>query len=302
VTTTEPDGPAISPDRAAARLWAGLRLVVLDVETTYDRTTGHRIVSLAAVTCRNGGLRARVQTLVNPGVAISDKTRRIHGITDEHVAGEPAFGEVAPLFLPLLTPLDGERLVLVAHNVHFDIPVLRAELERAGLRIPDVAVLDTMGQLPALVGVRPAGGKGLLALLDALGLVNAAHHDAMADAVATAEAVVKLLGLAAVAGHDDFDVLLAEVSPGLTTRTCSASGPGGRARTEPPSVVLPEAHTAGHASLLAASPDPAAVAGWAAAVQECAQLRCPYLAARVAASDAPIATRLESCTPCWTGA
>jgi len=292
VNTSGNDEPAISPARAAARLWAGLRLVVLDVETTYDRVTGHRIVSVAAVTCRNGGLRARVQTLVNPGVAISDKTRRIHGLTDEHVAGEQSFADVAPLFLPLLTPVDGEQLVLVAHNVHFDIPVLRAELERAGLQIPDVAVLDTMGQLPALAGVRPSGGKGLLALLDALGLTNAAHHDAMADAVATAEAVVKLLELAAVAGHDDFDVLLAEVSQGVTTRTCTASGPGGQDRDEPPSVVLSEAHTAGHASLLAAAPDAATLRTWEADVRECAELRCPYLAARVEASDAPVAVRL----------
>lgn len=277
-TTTLPGHVALD------RLWSGLRLVVIDVETTVRKGDKHRIVSIAAVTCRAGGIRGRWQTLVNPGVPISKHTTRIHGITDEHVAGEPAFPDIATAVLALLSAQPGERLVVVAHQVNFDIPVLRHELDLAGHPIPDLPVLDTMGRLPEIAGVRP-DSRSLASLLDVLGLTNAAPHDALADAVATAEACLELLRRAADAGHDDIDALLSATGDG-TTGSLRYAGPT-LTSDAPARPVLPDDHVAGHARILGRSPTPRALTRWQEDVTACAALRCPYLADRVAGTPAP---------------
>lgn len=282
---------ALDGRRAVAALWAGLRLVVLDVETTTS-DDGHRVVSMAAVTCRNGRVGGSWHTLVNPGVPVTRATTRVHGLTDEHLVGEPPFPAVAPMLVPLLTPVDEERLVVVAHKVSFDVPVLRAELERAGLAMPEAPVLDTMGRLPSIVGVQPAD-RSLAALLDTLGLANAKPHDALADATATAQAVVALLDRAAHAGLLDFDALLADAADGATTLTVTLSAPGRRSGGGPAPLALPPEHVAGHATLLPARPGKRALAAWRAAVAECVTLRCPYLADRAAQAEAAPAVVLD---------
>ena len=55
------------------------------------------------------------------------------------VKDSPAFGAAAPRLLAML-----ENSVLVAHNAEFDMAFLRMELERIGLRLPAVPVLDTL--------------------------------------------------------------------------------------------------------------------------------------------------------------
>jgi len=212
---------AIDDRVAVAALWGAVRIVVIDTETTLAPGGGSlRAVSVAAVTCRLGTVRGKFQTLINPEVPIDPQSKRIHGITDEHLIGEPTFAEVAGLLVPLLTETDGERLVLAAHNVGFDVSVLRNELQRIGSDLPDIPVIDTMGKLAALVDVRPPT-KSLASLLDTLGLSNNRPHDALADAVACAEALVELLNRAAVNGHTDFDELLAESADRARAARCS---------------------------------------------------------------------------------
>jgi DNA polymerase III epsilon subunit-like protein len=271
---------AVTDPVAIASLWGGVRVVVIDTETTGSPSAGPlRAVSIAAVTCRAGTVRGKWQTLVNPGVAVDRKSRSIHGITDEHLEGEPTFAEVAGLLLPLLTPRDGEQLVLAAHNVGFDVAVLRNELDLLDQQLPEIPTLDTMGKLRGLAGVRPASGS-LSDLVAELGIVNTRQHDAMADAVACAEALVELLNRAASVGYTDFDALLAEVSPGKTTHTVRASkrSPG---TSEPSAIVLPDDHIEGHASLLSPRAGVRMLATWRNLIIECASLRCRHLADRV---------------------
>lgn len=173
---------------ARQSLWAGLRLVVIDLETCVPPGGGpQRVVSAAAVTCRHAAALGTWSAYINPQCPIDPTTQAIHGITDDLVASEPAFGVVAPQLAALLEARAGERVVLVAHNVGSDVSVLRAEYARAGLELPDVEVLDTMNRLPRLVGVRPAGGS-LAALADALGIVDPHPHQALADSQACADA------------------------------------------------------------------------------------------------------------------
>jgi len=182
---------------ARARLWNGLRLLVLDIETAVGPDGQHRIVSIAAVTCRGGRETGRwSRDFVNPGVPIDPITSSIHLLTDADVRDAPSFAMIANDLAPLLRALPDETLVVVAHVATFDVPVLRAEMERAGATMPDLPVLDTARGLAPLAGIEPRG-RSLDALLDACGLTNAAPHTAIGDAEATAKAACLLLDRAA---------------------------------------------------------------------------------------------------------
>lgn len=275
--------------RARMQLWNRLRLLVIDIETAVGPDNQHRIVSIAAVTGRAGKPSGRWQAeFVNPGVPIDPVTSSIHGLTDAHVAGAPAFAEIADQLLPLLAKLLDEDLVIVAHRVRFDVPVLRAELERAGYQLPDLPVLDTAGPLARVAGIRPADAS-LPALLSSLGIHNPAPHNAAADAQATAEAVCELLNRAADAGHVSLPRILRHLDAGTTT-SLRFSRPAGERLREPD---LPEAHIAAHGDVLPARPGKRRLAAWVASLVECADLRCRFAADRVAVAGAPSAMWLQ---------
>lgn len=279
---------------AVSSLWGGVRVVVIDIETTRSPGGGGplRVVSVAAVTCRGGSVRGKWQRLVNPQVPIDSVSQAIHGITDQHVEGEPAFADVAASLLSLLTPKDGEQLVLCAHNVGFDVGVLRHELELVGIELPDLPVLDTMGKLANLVGVHPPT-RSLSDLIATLGITNSRPHDAMADAVACADAAVELLSRAAAQGRTDFDVLLAEVSDKKTTSSIRASKKsfgGLRSRAK----ALPPTHMEGHSEVLSLRAGVTQVKAWQVEVAECSALRCRHLDQRVLQAEAPVLKRMEA--------
>lgn len=282
------DDRSPSSDAAAvAALWVGVRLAVVDVETvTFDDEL--RVVSVGVVTARAGLVRGKWQTLVNPGVPVDTISAGIHGLTDEHLDGEPSFSDIAEILRGALTSSPDELLVFVAHNVGFDAGLLRAEYKRIGEELPELPILDTGGRLAKSVNVKPTG-QSLAALAEALELTNARPHDALADAVVCAEAAVALLNRAAYAGERDFGALLASVSGSLTTLTVKAVTAAQltrRARSKP----LPPEHVAGHGSVLSARAGSKMLAAWRTAVTECATLRCRYLDDRAANAkpDAPV--------------
>lgn len=271
----------------SAALWAGIRLVVIDTETT--RTPGGgplRAVAVARVTCRAGTIRSTWNTLVNPGVPIDSFSQSKHHITDDHVEGEPDFSAIAPMLLPSFDPVAGERVIVVAHNVGFDISVLRHELDNAALVMPDLPTLDTM-RLAPLVGA--TGPRPSLELLcETLGIVNARPHDAHADAVACAEAAIGLLDLAAKRGHSDFDQLLDAAGRGASTLTVKASKRGGTpADTKPVTPALPAEHTAGHTKVLSRRAGTRMLAEWRQDLTDCGRLRCPHVVGRATAAKPP---------------
>lgn len=273
------DGRLLEAARAA--LWAGLRLVVLDLETCQPPEGGrHRIVSVAAVTCRGGAQRGAWSTLVDPECLIDPITRSIHSITDDLVAGEPTFDAIAPQVAALLEGRDGERVVLVAHNVRSDVSVLRGEFARVGASLPAVEVLDTMGPLARRVDVRPPD-KSLAGLADTLGILNPRPHDALADAQTCADAVTQLLDRAAARGLDDFGALLADVSRGSTTATIRTSKRAGTGSEPDRARTIDPAHLASHSAVLGARVRDRGMAEWGEQVVECCKVRCPALIERV---------------------
>ena len=117
-----------------------LTFAVVDVETTgLSARLGDRICELAVVVARDGKIVDQLQTLINPGRAISFGARAVNGISDSMVRAAPSFRTIAPA---LLEALDGA--VLVGHNASFDLSFLSSELRAAGYNPPDNPVVDTL--------------------------------------------------------------------------------------------------------------------------------------------------------------
>ncbi|MEO3431409.1 DUF294 nucleotidyltransferase-like domain-containing protein [Pelagibius sp. CAU 1746] len=104
--------------------------VALDLETTGLDVANDRIVEVAAVRLQSdgGGAENRFSRLVNPGLPIPQSSTRIHGISDEEVAGAEAFAEI----VPELSQWVGRSLV-IGYALGFDLAVLKAEHQRYGI-------------------------------------------------------------------------------------------------------------------------------------------------------------------------
>lgn len=120
-------------------------IVFFDIESTGLDTQSDRIVELAAVKLFPDGAREEKCKRFNPLIPIPKEATAVHGITDEDVKNEPPFYRVAR----------GEKGIAAFFKncdlggfniVHFDIPLLKKELERADetLDLTDVAVVDVM--------------------------------------------------------------------------------------------------------------------------------------------------------------
>ena len=174
---------SVRPDDRARRL-RELTYAVFDTETTgLSPQNGDRVVSIAAVRVRGGVVKAGeyFDALVNPERPIPSASARFHGITDAMVAEAPPMAVVLPAFLRF-----AEGCVLVGHQVWFDLLFLRA----APIRQP---VLDTVALTEMVYGrlddfdLDPVAGR--------LGVAVRGRHSALGDALATAEILVRLLGL-----------------------------------------------------------------------------------------------------------
>ena len=102
----------------------GERLAVLDTETT-GFAKADRVVEVAVLTVVGDEIVDEFDTLLQP--QREPGPVHIHGITPGMLQAAPRFAEVAH---DIAVRLDGA--VLVAHNIHFDLRMLRAEFDRTG--------------------------------------------------------------------------------------------------------------------------------------------------------------------------
>ncbi len=117
-----------------------------DTETTgLDQTEGHRLIEVAVLIYdldtqeRLGKFVSRI----NPQRGIDPKAQEVHGISYDELIREPLWEEVAPKLSALLSRCH----YVVAHNgIGFDMPFVWGEFIRAGVSLPEVAVVDTMLQ------------------------------------------------------------------------------------------------------------------------------------------------------------
>ncbi|WJJ96026.1 3'-5' exonuclease [Algibacter luteus] len=98
-----------------------------DLETTGINITNDRIVEISILKVFPNGTQESKTWLVNPEKPIPKEVTEIHGITDEKVANEPTFKELAKEIYDMIKDSD-----LGGFNSNrFDIPLLAEEMLRA---------------------------------------------------------------------------------------------------------------------------------------------------------------------------
>ena len=102
-------------------------IVFFDLETTGLQVAKDRIVEISILKILPNGNKESKTWLVNPTIPIPAETTAIHGISDDKVANEPTFKELAPEIATLIKNCD-----LAGYNSNrFDIPLLAEEFLRA---------------------------------------------------------------------------------------------------------------------------------------------------------------------------
>jgi DNA polymerase-3 subunit epsilon len=159
-------------------------LTCFDLETTGSNPATARIVQIGIIQIHPDGAQTRWSSLVNPECPIPAEATAIHGITDDMVKDARTFAQIAPRVIKAFQDCD-----FAGYNiVRFDLPVIQAEFQRAGIdtavppgvqppRILDPYVLWTKMEPRTLSA----------AMKKFLGRELEGAHDALADIEATVE-------------------------------------------------------------------------------------------------------------------
>lgn len=91
-----------------------------------------------------------LDTLINPGIPISQEITKITGIDDAMVKDAPSFSKFAPL---LRHAIEGARFV-IAHNASFDKEMIDVEFEREGVKLVWPRIICTVEATVHILGHR----------------------------------------------------------------------------------------------------------------------------------------------------
>ena len=164
--------------------------VVVDLETTGLSPGTSSICEIGAVRVRGLELEERFETLVNPRRPLPVAIAALTGIDPRELRGAPPVELAVRRFLEFA----GDA-VLVAHNARFDIGFLDREVERLTGRRIAAQVVDTVWLARRVLAGR-IQRVGLASLAHFFGTSTRPCHRALADAEATAEILLALIGLA----------------------------------------------------------------------------------------------------------
>ena len=168
-----------------------VRHVAVDVETTgLDPTGGDRVISIGCVELVERQFTGRdFHRLIDPQRPIPAESARVHGISDDDVAGRPKFADLAGEFLEFVRGAH-----LLGHNVEFDLGFLDAELQKAGRKEKLEEICDSTCTLKIARARYPTQRNNLDALSLRLGVASRerGYHDALEDARLTASVWLRL--------------------------------------------------------------------------------------------------------------
>ncbi|MBA3788240.1 MAG: UvrB/UvrC motif-containing protein [Actinobacteria bacterium] len=164
--------------------------VVVDLETTGLRPGSAGICEIGAVRVRELELGETFETLVDPRRPLPAPIAALTGIVPAALRSAPSPELAVRRFLDFA----GDA-VLVAHNARFDLGFLDVEVERLTGRRLAAPVVDTVWLARRLLAGR-IERVGLGSLAHFFGTAVRPCHRALADAQATAEILLALLGLA----------------------------------------------------------------------------------------------------------
>ena len=171
-----------------------LTYTVFDTETTgLEPAEGDEIIQIGAVRIVNLRLlhNETFDQLIDPRRRLDRASVRVHGISEDMLRGQPTIDEVLPAFRAFC-----EDTVLVGHNAAFDMRFLQLKEPSAGVRF-DQPLLDTLLLSEVL---HPAQESHRLeAIAERLGVRIEARHNALGDAIITAQVFLRMIGLLAAA-------------------------------------------------------------------------------------------------------
>jgi exodeoxyribonuclease X len=164
--------------------WTTLDYAVADVEGNGQQPPD--LVELAVLPITDGAIGEAVSWLVRPPRPIKYMATAVHGLRTRDVAGSPPFAEIDHEVRQALM-----SRVLVAHNAHVDVSVLKREL--GGWEPPEV--FDTLKLARRLLPGQPSYKLG--ALVTALSLdtgipAGLTPHRAAYDVLVTARLFARL--------------------------------------------------------------------------------------------------------------
>jgi len=167
------------------------RQIVLDTETTgLSPKEGHRVVEIGAVELINLHPTGNTfQVYLNPEREIPEEASRIHGITNEQVAGCPKFADVVDRFMGFIGDAP-----LVIHNAPFDMGFLNHELALA--EQPSLSGHPVVDTLIEARRRHPRQRNSLDALCKRYEVDNSArdYHGALLDSEILADVYIAMLG------------------------------------------------------------------------------------------------------------
>lgn len=156
-----------------------------DIETTGLSANEERMTEIGAVIMKNGEVKERFQTFVNPNRPIPHEIVELTGITDRDVFDAPEEDAALRDFMKFA----GGR-TLVAHNAEFDIGFMKAAARRCGIEF-EPSYMDTLTLSQSLL---PDMKRFKLDQVTArLGLPEFNHHRADDDALACGRIMSKLI-------------------------------------------------------------------------------------------------------------
>jgi DNA polymerase-3 subunit epsilon len=152
-----------------------------DLETTGLNVVKDRIVQIAVVKYfKSGKDPITFNSLINPGVPISEESSAIHGITASMVANKPSFQDIGDTLWKLFDQAD----IGGYNSARFDIPLLMEEFARIGKEL-DMSHRSNIDVQRIFYKMEPRTLKAALKFYCKKEIVNA--HNALEDVVATIE-------------------------------------------------------------------------------------------------------------------
>ncbi len=188
------------------RALTDLCFVVFDTETTGLLPHKDEVVQIGAVRVVKGRIveGEHLDLLVNPGIPIPPASTKVHKVSDHMVQGAPDIAQAGRVFHQF-----AHDAVIVAHNAPFDMAFLRRHEKRMGVEWNHL-ILDTVLLSAVLFGASDTHTLDALCERLDITIPEALRHTALGDAVATAEALVKMLPMLRARGMVTFGDVLVE--------------------------------------------------------------------------------------------
>lgn len=210
-------GDGDSAEGTASGSLRDVNFAVVDVETTgTSPTAGDKITEIAIAQVRGGEVVDVYAQLVNPQRPIPPYITQLTRISWEMVRDQPTFRDIAPAVVDRLA-----GHVFTAHNAAFDWRFVGEELDRGIGHLLAGPKLCTVRMARVLLPSLPR--KSLDHVTRHFGIEIEARHRAEGDAVATAQALVRMLRIAEDEGVRSWPALERMLSTPTAKRRTTAS-------------------------------------------------------------------------------